>query len=61
MVDVCRLSESISVLFFALFPIVLFEYIAKMSQKYGFHDWVAPTEVVDRDGKVSKRGKVETL
>ena len=43
---------------FTLFPVALFEYIATRSEKYVFQDWVALSEVVDRDGNVSKKKKL---
>ena len=41
--------------FFYLFPIALFDYIARMSHKYAFKDWVETVDVIDRDHKVAPK------
>ena len=60
MPELYRVSDSNSSIFFALFLTALFNYIAVMSQKYDFQDWVASMEVVDRDSKVAKTIEVFT-
>ena len=57
--EVCRVSDCISCIFFVLFPITLFGYIAEMSEKYAFIDWVAPNEGVDCDGNKSRKKKLK--
>ena len=43
-----------------LLPITLFDCIASMSEKYSFKDWVAPVEVIDRDGQKGKKHKLRS-
>ena len=47
MKEVSRKTSDIAVIFFKLFPETLFEYIAKMSQKYAYEDWVKPVDCMD--------------
>ena len=46
-------------MFFVLFPVTIFDYIAEMSQKYAFVDWVAPVEVVDHDGNIANKKRLQ--
>ena len=58
MLELYRISYSISNIFFYLFPISLFYSIARMSQKYAFDDCVAPAEVMDCDDIQSKKKRL---
>ena len=58
MLEICRTSSCIGSIFFSLFPVSLFNYIAEMSQIYAFKDWVAHVTVKDRDGNNSKRTRL---
>ena len=55
MKEVCRTTSHLSGIFFKLFPLSLFGYIARMSQIYAHEDWVVPVDVVDRDGNIGKK------
>ena len=59
MSELCIISYSISSIFFLLFPISLFDYIARMSQKCAFKDWVTAVDVIDHDGKVGKKTRFQ--
>ena len=58
MTEVCRESYSIANIFFTLFPVTLFEYIATRSEKYEYQYKVTPREVEHHDGNVSKKKKL---
>ena len=57
--QICRSSDSLATIFLTLFPITLFNCIARMSEKYAFKDWVAPVEAVDRDVIIAKKTKLQ--
>ena len=43
-------------IFFFIFPLVLFDYIANQTHKYAFEDWIQPVDPGhDRDGNKKKR------
>ena len=54
MQDIARRSADISTIFFSVFPVTLFSYIAKISQKYAQVDFVIKVDTVDRDGASAK-------
>ena len=56
--ELCRNANCIASIFCLLFPITVFDYTAKMSDKYTFDDWVSPVELVDRDGQRAKKQKL---
>ena len=60
MKELCRLTSDVSVIFFKLLPMQLIVYISKMLNEYAHEDWVAPVEVVDRDGNIGKN-EMETV
>ena len=53
--EVTRQASNIAEIFFKLFPVSLFDYIAKMSQKYAHEDWVVAVDCIDRDGNRGKK------
>ena len=53
MMESCRITSDLAVIFFKLFPLFLFQYICRMTQKYAHEDWVTPVTTLDRDGKVT--------
>jgi len=48
----------LSSIFFRLFPIELFEHIARESERYANKDWVKEIEINDRDGNVMKKKRL---
>ena len=61
MEEASRIISNIADIFFKLSPLTLFEYVAKMFQKYAHEDWVVYVDYIDRDGDIGKRGKMETI
>ncbi len=53
--NIARSMKSIASIFFFIFPLSLFEYIANMSEKYAYKEWVVEKTRTDPDGVPTKK------
>jgi len=55
MIDAGKIATTLADIFFFLFPLTLFDLIAKMTKHYAYDEWVVEKKGNDRDGHEKKK------